>query len=179
MIENEIENSTSKIPTKILAEMVLMISLSFVLYLMRPITLPQGGEITLGAMIPVILFSLRRGPKLGILAGSVLGLIVLTVEPFVYHPVQGLLDYPLAFGALGLAGLFRKYPTIGVGIAIGGRFIAHFLSGFIFFASYAPEGMNPVLYSAIYNGSFLGIEFIISGIIIYILIKKKIFEIYR
>lgn len=158
--------------------MIIMISLSFVLYLMRPITLPQGGEITLGAMIPVILFSLRRGPKLGILSGIMLGLIVLITEPFIYHPLQGLLDYPLAFGALGLAGLFRKYPILGVGIAIGGRFLAHFLSGIIFFASYAPEGLSPVLYSAIYNGSFLGIEFIISGIIIFILIKKNIFEIY-
>ena len=93
--------------------------------------------------------------------------------------IQGLIDYPLAFGALGLAGLFRKYPILGVGIAIGGRFFAHFLSGIIFFSSYAPEGLHPVLYSVIYNGGFLGIEFIISGIVIHILIKKNIFEIYR
>ena len=176
-LENS-ETTFSKIPTKILAEMALMIALSFELYLLRPFTLPQGGEITFGAMIPVLLFSLRRGPKLGVLAGGILGIIVLTVEPFVYHPLQGLLDYPLAFGALGLAGLFKKYPTIGVGIAIGGRFLAHFLSGIIFFAAYAPEGTHPAIYSAMYNGGFLGVEFIISGILIYGLIKRNIFRIY-
>ena len=177
-LENS-ETSFSNIPTRILAEMVLMIALSSALYLIKPITLPQGGAITLGSMIPIILFSLRRGCKLGILAGIIFGLVVLIEEPFIYHPLQVILDYPIAFGSLGLAGLTRKIPLIGVGIAIAGRFFAHFLSGIVFFASFVPEGVNPVMYSIIYNGSYLSLEFIISVILIYSLIKRNIFRIYQ
>ena len=172
------EPSFPNIPTKILAEMALMIALSGALHLIKLITLPQGGSVTLGSMTPIILFSLRRGPKLAVLAGIIFGLIVLIEEPFIYHLIQLLLDYPIAFGFLGLAGLFKKMPLIGVGIAIAGRFFAHFLSGIIFFASFTPEGINPVVYSIMYNGSYLGIEFIISGILIFSLINRNIFKIY-
>ncbi|MFQ6135429.1 MAG: energy-coupled thiamine transporter ThiT, partial [Nitrososphaerales archaeon] len=106
------DNSYPHISTKILAEMIIMIALSGALHLIKPLTLPQGGSVTLGAMIPILLFSLRRGPKLGILAGMIFGLVVLIEEPFIYHPLQVLLDYPLAFGSLGLAGLFRNLPMI-------------------------------------------------------------------
>ncbi len=173
------DNSQPYLSTKILAEMIIMIALSGALHLIKLLTLPQGGSVTLGAMIPVILFSLRRGPKLGMLAGGIFGLVVLIEEPFVYHPAQVLLDFPLAFGALGLAGLFRNLPMLGVGVAVAGRFISHFLSGIIFFASFAPEGLHPALYSAIYNGSYLSVEFIISGILIYGLIKRNILKIYQ
>ena len=60
-----------------------------------------------------------------------------------------------------------------------GRFIAHFISVIIFFDSFVPEGMNPALYSAIYNGSYLLVEFIISIVIIYILVRRKFIDIYR
>ena len=170
-------NLFSKLSTQVLSEMVLMIALSSVLHMIKLFTLPQGGSVTLGAMIPILLFSLRRGPKLGIAAGLIFGFIVLIEEPFIYNPFQVLLDYPLAFGSLGLAGLFRKHPEIGVGVAITGRFICHFLSGVIFFASFAPPEMNPAVYSAVYNGSYLGVEFIISGILIYGLMKRNIFKV--
>ncbi len=172
------EKSYPNISTRILAEMVLMIALAGALHGIKLITLPQGGSVTLGSMIPIMLFSLRRGPKLGMLAGAIFGLIVLIEEPFVFHPLQVLLDYPLAFGSLGLAGLFGKHPMVGVGVAIAGRFLSHFLSGIIFFATFAPEGTHPALYSIIYNGSYLGVEFIISGILIYGLIKRNILRIY-
>lgn len=168
-----------KIPTRILAEAIIMIALSSVLHLIRPFTLPQGGSVTLGAMIPILLFSLRRGARLGILAGAIFGLVVLYQEPFIYHPVQVLLDYPIAFGALGLAGLFRAQPILGVGAGIFGRFVPHFLSGVIFFAMFAPAGTHPALYSAIYNGSYLGVEFITSGVVMYLLLKRRVLEIYR
>ena len=49
------------------------------------------------------------------------------------------------------------------------RFICHVLTGVIFFASYAPEGMNPWIYSISYNGTFLSVECVITIIIIYLL----------
>ena len=157
----------------------MMIALATILYFTRIYTFPQGGSVTLGSMIPLMLLSLRRGAKIGISAGVIYGLIILYLEPFVYNPFQVLLDYPLAFGALGLAGLFRRLPIIGVAIAMLGRFVCHFLSGIIFFASFAPPEMSPIVYSALYNGSYLGVEFVISAIIIYALLRRGVLNIFR
>ncbi len=138
--------------------------------------MPFGGSITLGSMIPILLFSLRRGPIFGLFAGTIFGFIVLIQEPFLFHPVQVFLDYPLAFGILGVAGFFKTKPIVGVGIGIAGRFVAHFLSGIIFFAEFAPEGIDPYLYSALYNGSYLTAEFAISVTLIYALFRRGIVE---
>lgn len=167
-----------KIQTKILTEAVAAVALSGVLHLITLYQLPQGGRVTAAAMVPVLFVAIRRGPRVGILAGIAYGLVVLVEEPFIYHPVQFLLDYPLAFGALGLAGFFRKLPLAGVAVGIFGRFVCHFISGLVFFATYAPVGMNPALYSAIYNASYLIPEFIVSAVIIFILEKRKILQLY-
>jgi thiamine transporter len=166
------------VPVKILAEMASAIALSGALSLITIFTLPQGGSITLASMVPVLLFALRRGPKLGVIAGAILGLVVLVEMPFVVHPAQLLLDYPFAFGALGLAGLFRNRPLIGVAIGITGRFIMHFISGVIFFASYAWDGWNPIAYSAAYNAGYLIPEMVISGFLIVIIVRLKALQLY-
>jgi thiamine transporter len=165
--------------TKILAESIVCVALSALLYYFVFFSMPQGGRVTAGSMIPIFWLALRRGAKVGILAGIVFGLIVLMIEPFVFHPVQVLLDYPIAFGLLGLAGFFRQIPLLGVAVGMLGRFIAHFITGIIFFASFVPAGMSPALYSAIYNGSYLLVEFIVSLVIIYILVRRKFIDIYR
>jgi len=88
------------------------------------------------------------------------------------------LDYPLAFGVLGVMGFFKRKVLIGVILGIFGRFIMHFLSGVIFFGSFAPEGVSPIVYSAVYNGSYLIPEIVISGFIIYTLQKSKVLNSY-
>ncbi len=156
----------------------MIVALATVLSYLKIFHLPQGGSITAGSMVPLLWFSLRRGPKIGVFACLVYGLVQLMLEPYVYHPVQVLLDYPLAFGVIGLAGLFKRRPFIGVVVGIAGRFVAHFLSGIIFFAEYAPPGMHPAVYSAIYNGSYLMGELLVSAILTYIIIKRGLLEIY-
>jgi thiamine transporter len=156
-----------------------MIALASVLYTVKVFTLPQGGSITLGSMIPILLVALRRGPKVGIASGAVFGLIVLYLEPFVYNPIQFLLDYPLAFGALGLAGFLRSRPLVGIGAGIAGRFVCHFMSGVIFFASFAPAGESPILYSAAYNASYLLPELVISSFAISVLLRRNILNVWR
>jgi len=163
---------------KILVEVIIFSSLSAMLYFFRIYTLPMGGSITLGSMVPILLLALRRGPRAGIEAGLILGLIVMTIEPYLFYPVQIMLDYFISFAALGLAGFFKKHPVIGVGVAITARFISHFLSGVIFADIFIPAGENPIIYSALYNGTYLVPELIISAIIVYILAKKRIQEIY-
>ena len=170
-----------KIQTKILTEIIAMVALAGVLEYVSgflPLQMPEGGRVTLAAMVPIFFVAARRGPRIGILAGIAFGLVVLVEEPFIYHPVQVLLDYPLAFGALGLAGFFRDSPVLGVAVGIAGRFLCHFTSGLVFFATYAPEGMNPALYSAIYNAWYLIPELIVSSVFMLILQKRHVLEIY-
>ena len=98
----------------------------------------------------------------------------MVLDGWVYHPMGMVLDYPLAFGVLGLAAFFKKSPLIGVVVALALRFLSHFISGVIFFGMYAPEGMSPIVYSALYNGGYMLPEIIISGILIYLLVQRDI-----
>src|SRR5215203_6355068 len=158
--------------TRVLTEAALAVALAFVLGFVVLFKMPFGGSVSL-EMIPLILLALRQGWKVGIVAGATYGLLDLAIDPYVVHPVQLLLDYPLAFGALGLAGLFK--PTVrgailGATVAVLARFVCHLLSGVIFFASYAPEGWNPLLYSAAYNAAYLipslGIAIVVTVVLL-------------
>lgn len=178
-----------------LAEVAGTVALSGALNLVRVFTFPEGGSITLASMTPVILLGLRRGAKAGIIAGALFGLVDLIEEPFVVHPLQLLLDYPIAFGALGLAGLFQRkhweklvqsrplmnkvLPIIGVIAAISARFVFHFISGIVYFTSYAPSDEGPIIYSAVYNGSYLLPEMIITAIVVSILVRLDVLDLYR
>ena len=162
--------------TMMLAEVSVMIALAVVLDALRLYTLPQGGTITVGEMVPILFVALRRGARVGIFAGTVFGIIDVYFEPFVYNPVQFLLDYPIAYGALGLAGLFKQrgvvQTAIGVAVAIGCRFVSHFVSGIIFFASFAlSAGESPAVYSAIYNATYLLPGLVISEFVIIVLVR--------
>jgi len=172
--------------TKILAEMAVAIALGTVLSFLKFSIWAEGGSVTAGSMVPIFWYSLRRGTKMGVIAGVAYGIVQLVVGPFIVHPAQVLLDYPLAFGALGLAGLFKSRPSIGVSVGIAGRFIAHFVSGVIFFAIYAPQvylglniGANAYLYSAIYNGTYLIPELIISLVLVLVLVKRNLINLYK
>ena len=164
----------TRFDTKVLAEVSVMVALSLVLNFIKVYQLPQGGSITLGSMVPVLLISFRRGPKVGVFSGVVFGMAQMLLDGWFYSPVGMFLDYPLAFGALGLAGIFRKTPLIGVVVSLATRFLSHFISGVVFFGMYAPEGMSPIVYSAVYNGSYMLPEMVISGIFIYLLIQRDI-----
>jgi thiamine transporter len=159
--------------TRVLTEAALAVALAFVLGFVVLFKMPFGGSVSL-EMIPLILLALRQGWRVGIIAGAAYGLLDLTIDTYVVHPVQLLLDYPLAFGVLGLAGLFR--PTVrgailGTTVAVVARFVCHFLSGVIFFASYAPEGWNPLLYSAAYNAAYLAPSLGIAIVVTVVLLK--------
>lgn len=151
--------------TKMIVYGSLCIALSFILSYIRLYRFPQGGSITPASMLPLYIFAIIFGPTAGILAGVAFGMIKLIQDPYIIHWAQFFLDYPLSFGALGLAGLYRK--NIAVSCLIGGfsRFFMNFLSGVIFFGSYAPEGMNVVLYSLVVNGLVIGTDTLICTII--------------
>ena len=164
--------------TQILAEIAIFIALGTALSFVTFVVFPQGGSVTAGSMVPILWLALRRGPKIGIFAGIVYGLVQLAVFPQVYYPLQILLDYPLAFGCLGLAGFFKKYALVGVVVGVTGRFVMHLVSGAVFFAEFAPAGLNPWVYSALYNGSYMLPELLISVFFIYMLQRSKVLRVY-
>jgi len=161
--------------TRVLTEAAIAVALSFVLGLFVLFKMPFGGSVSL-EMIPLILLSLRQGWKVGVIAGTAYGLLDLAIDHFVVHPLQLLLDYPLAFGVLGLAGLFK--PTVrgailGATVAVLARFSCHFLSGVVFFASYAADyDLNPFLYSALYNVAYLAPSLGIAVVVVVVLLKR-------
>jgi thiamine transporter len=127
-------------------------------------------------MVPILILALRRGPQVGIFAGVVFGSLQMFFGGYWFTLVQVLLDYPIAFACLGIAGFFRKHPIIGVTISLAGRLIVHVVSGVVFFSQYAPPGQSPLIYSVIYNGSYMLPELVISGILVTLLIKRDILE---
>lgn len=153
---------------KMLVRGALCIALSFVLSYLKIFRMPQGGSVTVASMLPMMVFAYIYGVGPGLVAGAAYGLLQLVQDFWATHPLGLIMDYPLAFAMLGLAGLLRgkKLLIPGIIIAIFGRFVAHFVSGFIFFAEYAPEGVNPIWHSLGYNGSFLLVEAIICVAIV-------------
>ncbi len=141
-------------------------------------------------MVPVVWLALRRGVKIGSLAGVVFGILALLIDVMlvgagniIVTPIQVFLEYPVAFGVLGLAGLFYKRSSVssailGVALGVFVKFLLHYLVGaFIWVSVYDfPPEWGQWLWPAVYNGSFLLVEFIISAVIIAILVKRGTLE---
>lgn len=154
----------------------LCIALGFVLSYLRLFHMPQGGSLTIASMLPVMVYSYWYGPKNGILAGIAYGALQYIQDPFFVHPVQLLLDYGMAFGALGLVGLFKKHLLTGITIAGLVRILCHLVSGAVFFAQYAPEGQNAWVYSATYNLSVIGPDLAICIVVAVIPRMRSLIE---
>ena len=161
-----VTRDSKKWTTRMLANAALCIALAFVLSYIRLYKLPQGGSITLASMLPIFLFAYAYGVAPGMLVGAAFGILQFIQDAYFVHPIELLLDYPLAFALLGLAGLANRFSDkwgLIPGIVLGtfGRFVCAFLSGVIFFGMYAPEGQSVLVYSAVYNGFYLIPEAII------------------
>lgn len=165
-----------------LLEMAMMAALALVFSMIKLFEMPQGGSVSL-VMVPIALIAVRRGLWAGIVTGLAVGVLQLFFGSTVVHPVQLLLDYPLAFGALGLSGLVRlrgmgsqrkRVLMLWGGLLAGvlGRFVCHFVSGIIWFGDYAPEGTPVAVYSFVYNITYLLPEMIIAGIVLTVVLTS-------
>ncbi|MBQ8383083.1 MAG: energy-coupled thiamine transporter ThiT [Clostridia bacterium] len=158
----------------------ILLALAFVLSYVKIASLPFEGSITLFSMLPICLVSVKYGLGWGlgtafcyswlqILQGGVFG--------WGLSPVMLigslLLDYIVAFTAVGLAGIFRRHGRagicIGTAIALTVRFLSHFAAGFILwanleqFVAFGKEWVgHPVLYSLCYNGIYMLPELILT-----------------
>lgn len=163
--------------TKLIASIGVALALSIVLSFFKLYKLPFGGSVTLGSMVPIILVSLVYGPEVGFLTGLLYGIIDLILDPYILHPVQVLFDYPLPYMALGVAGYFKDKKLLGTIVAVFARFIFHYIAGITFWASTAPKGTSPYIYSLVYNGSFLSIDGLICLVIIAVIPIKQLYKV--
>ena len=167
---------SKRINVEKLTTSAILIALAMVLSLIKVYKLPLGGSVTLMSMLPVCMLSLKYGTKWGFVCSFLYAAVQLCndlgevmswgmdVRMWIGCIV---FDYLLAYGILGLSGIFRNKKTpvmlTGVGIAVFIRFVSHFISGSIFFDIWMPEEFdNPFLYSLVYNGSYMLPELIFT-----------------
>jgi len=154
------------IGTKQLALCAAAIALAMATSYLKLFHLPMGGSVTLFSMLFICLIGYWFGLRTGLMAACAYGILQLVVDPYIISIPQMLTDYLFAFGALGLSGIFcnKKHGLIkGYLLGVLGRYFFSFLSGMIFFGSYAAEyGMSAPIYSLAYNGIYLGAEAILT-----------------
>ena len=159
----------AKLTTKQLTYSAVALALAMVCSMIKFANLPMGGSVTLCSMLFIVLIGYWFGPYVGLTTAFAYGLLQFVVEPIFYTLPQMLIDYPLAFGALGLAGFFAgKKHGLQLGYLVGviGRYIFAVISGVVFFGAYAPEGTPAIVYSLGYNATYIVPEAIMTLIII-------------
>lgn len=167
--------------TQKLAECAVMLALATALSYVTVLKLPMGGSITAFSQVPIVIIGYRHGYKWGLGTGFVYGLLQMLlqglgnfayVSGIVAYLILMLMDYFLAFTALGLGGAIfsnskLKAPiAIGLGAAVGSaiRFACHFISGVTIWGDYAGGWQNVWVYSLTYNGSYMLAECIVTVI---------------
>ena len=199
--------NTSKINTKRLIETALMLAVATILSVIQPFQLPFGGGITIASMLPIVLIAYRYGTKWGIFSGFVFSILQMltgfkTVSAF-FLPGDNqmliwqailicLIDYIIAYTVIGFGGIFRnKFNSSSTALCVGSivallfRYVAHIISGAIFFGSWAEwfftqEGFYKIgesilgtfsgtglsiVYSVFYNGLYMIPEIVITAIL--------------
>ena len=120
----------------------------------------QGGSVG-AAMLPIVVFAVRHGAGWGMMAGLIFGTIkCFFAGGFAWGWQSILLDYTVAYGMVGLAGICRKLPHgLAWGAVVGGfaRFVIHYISGVTIYSILAPTELfgitflSPWFYSLAYN----------------------------
>lgn len=168
--------------TRVLTESAILVALSIAIFTVSdllPWPFVYGGSFSLFGQVPIIIVSYRHGIKNGLAASTVLAIFEMIVGYRNFTHVAGIAaylivafaDYIVAFGCLGLGGMFKgKFGKQSAELVFGGifvsviRFICHFISGVTIWKGYCPEGMAVAAYSFIYNGSYMAIELVLTVI---------------
>ena len=181
------KNNKKPFDTKTVATAGIYIAISFVLsYVKFEAAWLQGGSITLVSFLPICLFSFCYGMKKGLIVGLIYGLLQAVQDPWLIHPAQFLLDYPIAFSTIAFSGLLTDLKVLnnhntlkfclGVGITGVFRYIAHTLSGVFAFGAYAvgDGASNFLVYSLVYN-SYVFIDIALVIIASIVIMSSKAF----
>ena len=150
-----------KIGTKQLVVCAMAVALAMVTSMLKIYSFPFGGSVTLFSMLFICFVGYLYGPATGMLTGAAYGVLQLLIEPYIYFPLQVLVDYPLAFGALGLSGCVSKSKhglVKGYLCGVLARYVFAVISGWLFFGEYAWDGWAALPYSLVYNGCYIFAE---------------------
>ena len=185
----ETNKKTNIGPIQVLAESAVMVALSIALFAvsdMIPWPWAYGGGFTIFGQVPIVIISYRHGLKAGIPAALVLAIfeMIMGLKNFSYVTgigamlIVALFDYLIAYGVLGLGGMFkrafagkatpaaRQVPALALGSLVVCllRFTCHFISGVTVWSGYAPDSAIKavILYSLTYNGAYMLIETVIT-----------------
>lgn len=163
--------------TKRMVLTALLISLAAVLSMVKVLKMPLGGSVTLLSMLPIAMLSIEYGTKWGLSSAFLYSIVQFGLdfgEVLSWGLTPAVLigtivfDYVIAYTALGVSGAFRdkgiKGICSGIFVALLIRFVSHFISGTILFASWCPDGWNVVLYSICYNGAYMLPEMVVTMI---------------
>ena len=131
--------------TRALVYGAVAVALSFALSYARLFKLPQGGSVTFASLLPLMIYCMMFGTRRGLLVCLIYGTLQSLQDPYIIHPMQFLLDYPLAFGLIGVSGIFVEKNlfknkivgfVLGAVLAVGLRYACHVCSGVFAFADY-------------------------------------------
>ena len=167
---------SGKLTVKQLAFCAMSLALGTLLSEIKIIDFPWGGSATLLSMLVICLPGYLFGLGAGLMTGVAYGVLQILIDPYILFPLQLVVDYLLAFGALGLSGLFANSKNgllKGYLVGILGRYVFVVLSGWIFFAEYAWEGWAPLPYSLVYNGIYIFAEAAITFVLLAIPAVRK------
>ena len=163
------------IKLRTITEGAITVALAVVLNFFKLDLGPEGGSVNL-VLIPLVLYAMRRGMGAGIAAGAVFGTLKAIIGGGISYGWQSLLlDYSVAYGLVGLAGLFKNRPVLSTVTGAAGCLLSFVLSGVLVWGEYMPEsfwGMRMVniwVYSLIYNGSFVLCNAVICAVALVIL----------
>lgn len=165
------QTNKEKFTVRQLVFCAMAIALGTVLSNIKLFHFPTGGSITLLSMLVIALPGYFFGLGAGLVTGIAYGVLQLVIDPYIVYPMQVIVDYFLAFGALGLSGIFANAKNglvKGYIIAILGRYVFAVISGWIFFGEYAWEGWGALPYSLVYNGIYIFAEAVVTVIVIMI-----------
>lgn len=180
------EKTFTKKSVQIITEGAMMVALAQILGYLKLFRLPWGGSITL-IMFPILLFAVRRGVTAGLMAGLALGTLQFVFDGGFILGWQSILgDYVLAYGALGMAGVFKgKKNDIYAGVLLGSaaRLAVVWITGATLWGEYMPDvflGMkmvSPWIYSLLYNALYI----VPSGILalFFAVASEKVLSLYH
>lgn len=168
--------------TEKLVVSAMLIAIATVLSLIKLVDLPYGGSVTLASMLPIVIIAYRYGTKWGLLCGFVFGAIQLALGMNTLSYVTTaasvaaviILDYLLAFGVIGLAGLAHtKKASEPTALMLGSllvcvlRYICHVISGATVWAGLSIPTSDALRYSFIYNATYMVPETLVLMIVAY------------
>ncbi len=158
---------------KMIVEAGLVIAMSYLLQMIVLFKMPQGGSVKAASLVPLLFFAYRWGGKAGMLTGLGYGIIhFLLGFKYSIHPLSVCLDYFVAYSVIGVAGFFsgsRTNALLGGAVACFLRWCSTVVSGAVVFASYAPAGQNPWIYSMVYNATYMVPDMLINLVVLALL----------